>query len=108
MATSHNIIVVSNSGQPLLPHNDYSYAYSHLVNAALASATLAARPPAASTSCNVSPTRSTFVHPPAKGASARIGRQNRFRRRSASTAAAALYPGAPVTPPPGWAPEPQR
>ena len=29
-------------------------------------------------------------------------------RRSASTAAAALCPGAPVTPPPGWAPEPHR
>ena len=28
--------------------------------------------------------------------------------RSASTACAALCPGAPVTPPPGWAPDPQR
>jgi hopanoid-associated phosphorylase len=31
-----------------------------------------------------------------------------FRPRSASISRAALWPGAPVTPPPGWVPAPQR
>lgn len=83
-------------------------AYPRPANAALTSATLAGQPPAASTSRTVSATQSAFVRPYAKSASARISRQSRLRRRSASTAAAALDPGAPVTPPPGWAPEPQR
>lgn len=65
-------------------------------------------PPAASTSRTASAIRSALVRPYAKSAPARIAPQTRLRRQSASTAVAALYPGAPVTPPPGWAPEPQR
>jgi hypothetical protein len=38
----------------------------------------------------------------------RTAPRSRYRFKSAITAAAALCPGAPVTPPPGCAPEPQR
>ena len=68
----------------------------------------AGRPPTAASTSRTISTNSAFIRPRPKGASPQLPPHTRRRRQSANTAAAALYPGAPVTPPPGWAPEPQR
>ena len=68
------------------------------------------RLPLRSTSCGsrARPPGSDLVHCIAEAGYAAQPRPGIRLPKSRSTSRAQLWPGAPVTPPPGWAPEPQR